>query len=79
MSSTKIIHPVAIAFNTNYEDLRQFCEEMYDENQEFNGRDVFHNHIWSMLNDTPYTKGEVDLANWNSKADNDKGREAFRY
>ena len=76
------MHPVAIAFNARYEKMRSICKAMYDENQEemfqeLYGREVFHHHIWAMLNDTPYTTGEVDLANWNSKADSDKGREAW--
>ena len=74
----KRMHPVASAFNASYESMRSFCQAMYDENQELYGREVFHYHIWAMLNDTPYTTGEVDLANWNSKADSDKGREAFK-
>lgn len=28
--------------------------------------------LWSRLNDTPYTRGEQTLANWNSKDDFDK-------
>ena len=77
------MHPVAIAFNASYESMRLFCQAMYDENQEemfsiTTGRDVFHNYIVTSLNDTPYTTGEIDLANWNSMADHDKGCEAFR-
>ena len=32
---------------------------------------------WRMLNDTPYTQGENDLAGWNSYEDNLKGKQAF--
>ena len=27
--------------------------------------------LWSLLNDTPYTRGEIDLAGWNSQAVNE--------
>ena len=34
---------------------------------------------WRMLEDTPYTQGEYDLAGWNSHKDNVKGKQAFRH
>ena len=33
---------------------------------------------WRMLEDTPYTQGEHDLAGWNSHKDNMKGKQAFK-
>ena len=33
---------------------------------------------WRMLEDTPYTLGEDDLAGWNSHKDNVKGKQAFK-
>ena len=32
---------------------------------------------WMLLKDTPYTKGDVNLAGWNSKADYNRGKMAF--
>jgi len=51
--------------------LRECKHLLFIEKEEWGWR------YWRMLEDTPYTRGEKDLAGWNSQDDNLKGKEAF--
>ena len=42
----------------------------------YNGREALQYHLWAMLEDTPYSRGEEMLAGWNSMEDTEKAREA---
>ena len=40
-----------------------------------NGREALQYHLWAMLEDTPYSRGEEMFAGWNSMEDTKKARE----
>jgi hypothetical protein len=45
----------------------------------FKGRGVIEYHMWAMLKDTPYSRGDVKLAGWNSKDDTNAARGEYCY
>ena len=62
------------AFVEGIASLKSFLAKRNQE--EHNGREQLQYHLWAMLDDTPYSRGEKLLAGWNSLEDTKKAREA---
>ena len=61
------------AFVEGIASLKSFIAETNQE--DYNGREALQYHLWAMLEDTPYSRGEEMFAGWNSMEDTKKARE----
>ena len=60
------------------------CKKDFDRERVFFKRELDLGYdlgtlLWSMLRDTPYSKGETTLAGWNSKAERRQARGCYDY